>query len=283
MTEGGLLIGGVVVPVDGVKIHNPRDTKWARLNPRDYRMRRTTWVRAVVEHTTKGIWPQQVIPGAGPPGKAELVAKFWDKDPTQSAAQIIVDNDGSAACLADLATVCAYHAGTSNDWTVGIETYQMADGSIYAAAVASMVRITLAVCQAFSIPLQMHGPYHGTIVSRLKDGGADCVGIYGHRDQAWKFPWQLTPEKRAKHPNGYADRGRGDPGDHVMTALERSGVEPFDYEAREDLTAWKRRQAYLNKLGELLPMDGIAGPATMKAMWRRGFVTGRQLDFAALY
>lgn len=282
MTSGGLLIAGLVVPVQGVTIHNPLDTKWCRLNPRDYKQRSTKWVRSIMQHTTKGIDPQHLVLGEGPPGKDELVAKFWQNDPTQSAAHIIVDNDGTAACLADLATIQAYHATTINDWSVGIETYQNPGGVLYEAAIATTVRITQAICEHMGIPFQMHGaPYRpGRIVERLKHGGADCVGVFGHRDQAWKFPNQLGATERVIYPDGYANRGRGDPGDLIMLAIRKAGAEPFDFEKREDLSVWMRRQQHLVNIGERLTVDGVAGPGTMAALRRRGLKNGRAVDAA---
>ena len=57
--------------------------------------------------------------------------------------------------------------------------------------------------------------------------------------------------------------------------------ESFDFHAREDLRAWERRQRYLRQLGYQLDVDGVAGPATMRAMGLAGFAHGRQIDAAA--
>ena len=278
----GLLVAGVVIPVEGVDVSNPVNSTWAKLSPDDYKRRKTSWVRAVVMHTTKGIHPQHVKPGKGPGGKDKLLADFYRGDKDHNGAHLVADNDGTAACLVDLSTAAAYHATTANDWTVGIEIYQEADGGIYEAAIATAVRLARAVCDAFDIPFQIHsGVYRaGRIVERLRDGGKDCVGIYGHRDQAWRFPWQLAPEQRKKYPDGYAARGRGDPGDHIMLELARAGADCFDFDRDEDLTAWQRRQRKLNALGAKLTVDGVAGPSTMDALRRLGFASGRDLDAA---
>lgn len=259
--NGGLLIAGVVVPVDGLEILNPVDgPNWCRLAAGDYTKRRTTWIRQIIVHTTKGLWPQHVIPGAGKGGRDRVVADFWRNDPTHSAAHLVVDTDGSVACLADLARDAAYHATVSNDWSIGIEMYQESNGGLYEATIASTVRLVAALCARFSIPFQIPTPYVGPI-ARMTSGGKDCVGVFGHRDNTTR-------------------RGRGDPGDLVMAELQLAGAERLDFAAGEDLAFWKRRQRKLNAMGEKLDVDGIAGPATMRALRARGFTSGRELDRA---
>lgn len=263
----GLLIAGHIVDVPGVAIANPHDTPWCKLDGRDYRARRTPWVRQVTIHTTKGIWPQSVRLGMGKPGADKIVADFWRGDPNHSAAHIVIDRDGSVACLADLAAVCAYHATTVNDWSVGIEMYQESDGAIYEAVFDACVKIVPAICEALSIAFQVaQRVYDGRPISRMINGGPDCVGIFGHRDNAW------DPIKQT------STRGRGDPGDLIYTRLIAAGAEPFDYALRQDLYTWQQRQRAMNALGEQLKVDGIAGPSTIAAMRRRGFANGKAID-----
>ena len=130
----GLLIDGEIVPVAGLNVLPPFSAggpTWCQLDPGDYRPRPTSWIRQVILHTTKGQWPQLIRPGAGAPGKAQIVADFWRGDPTHSAAHLVVDLDGSVACLCDLALVETYHAEGSNPWSIGIEMYQLNDGSLH--------------------------------------------------------------------------------------------------------------------------------------------------------
>ena len=262
-TRGGLLIAGVVIAVDGLEIDNPATASWCKLHPDDYRRRKSTWIRQVIVHTTKGRWPQHVKPGAGPGGRDKSVAEYWYRDPDgrkQSAAHLVVDNDGTVACLADVASTCAYHATVSNDWSVGIEIYQEADGGIYEAAIASTVRLVDALCEHLSIPFQIPHAYRGPLY-RMLPGGKDCAGVFGHRDNTH-------------------DRGRGDPGDVIFAELELAGAERVDFERGEDLEVWSRRQRKLNAMGETLTVDGLAGPGTMRAMRRHGLASGRELDAA---
>lgn len=261
----GLLVNGIELLVPGLDVYNHRDAAWARLDPRDFRLRRTPWVRQVIIHTTKGMWPQRVLPGKGSAGAARRVADYWRNDPDgsrQSAAHLVVDRDGSVACLADLAAHCAYHATVSNEWSVGIEMYQEGDGGIYEAVLAATVTLVAAICEALMIPFQVAGDvYRDEPIERMVDGGRDCVGIFGHRDNTYR-------------------RGRGDPGDEIYKRLIAAGAEPLCYAAAKDLGAWKHRQSRLNLWGARLAVDGVCGPVTIREMRRLGFAHGREIDAA---
>lgn len=259
MTKGGLLIAGVIIPVEGLAIANPTDTTWCRLDPADYRQRKTTWIRQIIVHGTRGGWPQAIRPGAGAGGRDKVVAEFWRGDPEHSAAQLVVDTDGTVACLCDLAHVAAYHATVSNDWSIGIEMAQVGESEVYEATLAATVRLVRALCYHFAIPFQMPTAYQGKPLERMLTGGKDCVGVFGHRDNTTR-------------------RGRGDPGDAIMAALEQATAERMDFDRDQDIMMWKLRQAKLNAMGETLTVDGICGPGTMAAMRRHGFESGRELD-----
>ena len=280
----GLLIGGRYVQVPGSRVISPSEFTWSALGIEDYRLRHTKWVRQIIIHTTKGIVPQYVRKGAGAPGAGKAVADFWRKDSQHSAAQLVVDRNGDIICLADLMTTCAYHATTSNDHSVGIEMYQESDGGIYEAVLEATVELVAVLCESLSIPLQICAdPYRENhIVPRMKNGGPDCVGIFGHRDQAWKFPFQMDAAEAKKYPQGYASRGRGDPGDEIYHRIvSELNPEQFKYGEEEDLHAWGPRQRKLNDiLGERLQVDGVCGPGTIAAMRRHGFKDGRALDAA---
>ncbi len=259
-----LLVGGLFVPVPGIEITapGPSSPAWCKLDPGDYRQRRTKWVRQIIIHTTKGLWPQHVIPGAGPDGREKVVADFWRRDMQHSAAQIVIGSNGKVGCLCDLATTAAYHATVSNDISVGIEVYQEKDGGIYEAAIASLGVLVPALCELLSIPFQIPRVYRGKPFTRMSlDGGPGLVGVFGHRDNTDR-------------------RGRGDPGDMAFAELEIRGAERLDFERREDVSVWMRRQQYLVNHGERLTVDGVPGPGTMSAMRRRGFANGRAIDLA---
>lgn len=273
----GLSIGGRIVNVDGLEIIQPAANggpDWCLLDSGDYRARRTTWIRQIMLHTTSGKWPQPIRPGAGPSGHAEQIAKMWSGqdrgggERVHSAAQLIVDFDGSVACLADLATCAAYHAEASNDYSVGIEMSTLPDGGIYQATLDATALLTEALCDALGIPFQIHGaPYRSEPLRRMEItergrreqfGGATCVGIFGHRDNT-------------------SNRGRGDPGDVIYAALIAAGAEPIDYATGQDLELGKARQRHLNGLGERLAVDGLIGPASLAAARRHGFARWRDV------
>lgn len=267
MTRGGLLIAGVVVPVDGVEVDNPLTAPWCQLGPEDYRARREPWIRQIIVHTTKGLWPQHIIPGEGPDDMERVVANYWrlstEGKRRQSAAHIVVGCKwSSAACLADVVRAMAYHATLSNPWSIGIEMYQLANGGIYEATLATTVRVCIALCNALGIPFQIVGDAYAGPLARMLHGGPDCVGIFGHRDNTH-------------------DRGRGDPGDAIGVELEHAGAERMHFATGEDLKVCARRQRKLNAMGEQLTIDGLAGPAYTAALRRHGFRDGRELDAAA--
>jgi hypothetical protein len=252
----GLLVNGVERAVDDLVVINASDADWCRLDPKDCEPRRTPWVRQIILHTTKGDSPQHVLPGRGGGGKARRTAESWRNDPTPSGAHLVIDNDGTVACLCDLAEVETYHATVSNPWSIGIEMYQEANNGVYEAVYAAAVKLVPALCRLFGIQLQIPKlPYRNEPLRRMIDGGEHCVGVFGHRDN--------TPR-----------RGEGDPGDEVFARLAALGAERFDHNAGEDLQIWKTRQQSLNDAGAALTIDGIPGPRTVAALVAAGRATG---------
>jgi hypothetical protein len=275
MTSGGLLIRGALVPVLGLTIVPPAShggPAWARLDRGDFSgISRSAWIRQVIVHTTGGLWPQPIVPGAGPGGEGARYADIWQTDPEHSAAHLVVDGAGAVACLADLVEVTAYHAEASNPWSVGIEMAQARDGSVYQATINATAQLVAAICDAIGIPEQMpRGPYRGAPLRRMELvtagdapgrhqlGGPDVVGVIGHRDNT-------------------SARGRGDPGDAIWSALAALGFEGVDYAGGEDLEVGRRRQTQLVMRGEQLIVDGLVGPASLAAARRQGFARWRDV------
>ena len=255
----GLLIAGRSVLVAGLDIVNSNDVAWCNLRPGDYRMRKTRWVRSIVVHSTGGDWPMPVVEEPGPGGECERYADIWQTDPAHSAAHLVVDSRGRIACLADLQYVCAYHATSVNDVSIGIEMAQMRDGSIHRATIDATVRLCRAICADIWIPFQVNASkYTGHPISRLAAGGADAVGIYGHRDQS-------------------EQRGRGDPGDAIYEALIAAGAEPLDFARGEDLDRGKARQRWLSSRGTPLALDGLVGEHSLRAAEAQGFAMWRDV------
>lgn len=250
--RGALIIGGKPLRVEGVKIVNVHDDKRARLDPGDYRKRAPEdWPRQIIIHTTKGIWPQTVTPGAGPEGKHLAVAEFWRGDPEHSGASLVCGRAGEFSCLCDLLTEQAHHATVSNRWSIGIEMYQEGDGSIREATLDATVLMVLALSRAFGIQLQVPGrAYRRAPMARMVDGGPSVVGVFGHRDNTHR-------------------RGQGDPGDEIFRRLIAAGAEPIVTDNGQDLHLWAERQ---KRLG--VAADGIPGPRTAAALAARGFPGG---------
>jgi hypothetical protein len=213
------------------------------------------WVRQIILHTTLGIpggknqTPQSVRFGVGRPSDvAANVAQWWSTSEASAGAHIIVEFDGRVACLADLADEITYHAGTCNGTSIGIEIAQANDGSLYAGQLECVVRLVDFLTLTFGIQRQIHAPYKGPI-ARLVRGGADCVGVFGHRDQT-------------------ASRGLGDPGDAVFGYLLEAGYEAFDFGRGEDVAVWRERQANMPAPSDApdqlrWAVDGIPGPRTV--------------------
>lgn len=283
MTGTGLLVAGRRVLVPGLTIINSDDAPWCVLDPGDYAPRQAKRPNLFLDHTTGGLPKQRVIPGAGPRGHAEQIAKMWsgqDRGPgkkVHSGAQILVDFDGMIACLIDIWYCAAYHAELANDRSIGIEHCTLPDGSIYQATIDATVILHRVLCERLEIPFQVHvGPYRNMPLARCETGAkthdrngvvhdgriqtkcADIYGILQHRDQT-------------------SERGWGDAGDPIRDALIAGGAEPLDYAVGQDLTVGAARQRYLNAHGGHLVVDALVGPASLAEAKRQGFPRWRDV------
>lgn len=274
----GLLVAGLFVDIPGLTILSPGEESWCRIDARDGKPREADWIRQITPHTTKGIWPQIIRPGSPPnPGtRAEQVARWWSTSKERGSAHVVVDGR-FVACLADVVKFEAFHATKANPHSIGIEMVQEADGTVYEDTLDSTVKIVLTLCDLLGIPLQVSSvPYkRNTIIERLRYGGPDVVGVFGHNESAWRFPEWLPPEKRARWPQGYADRGQGDPGDEIKRRLIRAGAAAFDFDRKEEIAYWRKVQRYLNQSHQAgLDEDGVCGPGTVAALRRAGLWNG---------
>ena len=130
--------------------------------------------------------------------------------------------------------------------------YQEANNGVHEAVYDAAVKLVPALCRIFGIQFQIPKlPYSNHPLHRMRDDGAQCVGVFGHRDNT-------------------EDRGHGDPGDEIFARLVAIGAERFDHNAGEDLTVWKARQADLNARGATLTVDGVPGPGTVAALKAAG-------------
>lgn len=285
MTTPGLLLDGALVDVPGVTVIPPADhggPAWNYLDPGDYRARPGGQPALILDHTTGGLPNQRVLPGAGPRGHAELIARMWsgrDRSDGQgegkrihSGAQVLIDFDGAIYVLCDLVRCAAYHAEMANDVSIGVEHCTTHDGEIYQATLDASAAFHRALCEQLAIPFQVHSAaYRNQPLARCETGRKtanhdgrvqsrcrDIVGILQHRDQT-------------------SERGRGDAGDALITAHLAAGARGLDYDGREDLELGRDRQQWLNlehaRRGLTqapLIVDGVLGPASRAAMRRVG-------------
>lgn len=210
-----------------------------------------TRIRGVVFHTTKGAFPQPLKTGKSPDGSSgEANARYWSRSDGQAGAHLILDRGLEVLQTADLSDEITFHATSVNGCTIGIEIVQGEDKSLWSDQLDPLSLLTADFLTAwYEIQRQLPYPYvNGQPLPRLKAGGADCFGVYGHRDQT-------------------GDRGRGDPGDEVYRVLIAAGYEVTDFKTA-DLATWKTRQAAMNHLrpGLNLVVDGIPGTATCNAI-----------------
>lgn len=274
----GILFNGKTHLVPGLNILSPGDEPWVKMDALDYKARsHPCWIRQITIHTTKGTWPkphgQLIRPGAGPAGYDEDVAAYWSVNPegkrVAGGAHFVIGADGRIACLVDIGKYLTHHATRVNPWSIGIEMYQLADGSIYQATIDACVRLVMALCDLVGIPFQGDNRvYHENgIIKRMKFGGKDVVGVFGHRDSAWDFEHDTS------------SRGKGDPGEAIFIALRAAGMARFDIDAGEELAHHKKTQRWFNEhLGEHLDVDGLCGPSMVAALrrhdrWNHGVIS----------
>lgn len=268
----GLVISGKTVPVPGIDVTNYLDDPALRLDPGDCRQRTSrerSWVRLVVLHTTGGIpggkdlRPQMIQPGLGKStGGGQRIVASWTHDKKRpGGSHIVVDQDGTCYCCADLVDVAAYHAERANGCSVGIEVVQgHAKADLYQGQLERAAVLALWICRLMPVPIQWQvpRPYTGHPLVRFQLSLANdpvplgnVTGIVGHRD--------LT-----------ATRGQGDPGDAMMMALVREGCEELDFASGEDIAVWKLRQQDLGLVG----CDGVPGPRTAEILKKIGHPDG---------
>lgn len=255
----GLIINGKQIHIQGLNITNYLDNPKLTLKVgEDGRVRQTTWIRGIVMHTTKGQpggpkpIPQLIKPGFGTVVRdnKEHTARYWSTTDTNSGAHLIIDFDGSIACTCDLSKIAAYHAPPTNEIALGLEIYQGNQAEMYDEQLNTTVILVDALTNLFGIQRQVQSKYYKGPIERMKRGGTDVVGVYGHRDVT-------------------NNRGEGDPGNAIMQKLMAAGYEAVDFAKNEDIVLWQARQKALG-----LKADGIPGPSTVLALKKQGKKAG---------
>ncbi len=265
-----IVVNGERTELPGVESYDfTEDSKYRLAMGDGWRKRRTSWVRSIGIHTRLGIPPKLQLGERegkrGRPGWDEVFAQRMNRDPRYAGAHIAVDGDGSFACVADLMTAAAYHAGQCNEVSIGIEMYQDVDGRVWMATIETTVALIDLITRRFRIQRQLvrergicrrfaatnPGRTRAAHLAFIPGGlaGKDFVGVWGHR-------------------NGTRNRGEGDPGDEIMLALQRAGYEAWWVDSGDDLRAWADRQLELGFREE--DCDGVPGPITTAELERAG-------------
>lgn len=241
----GVVVNGRQELVPGLVVTSYLDDPRLSLGPDDKCARNNRWPRGLCLHVTDGM-QAPVRKGTGRRANAGLsTANWWrQKAAGHAGTHLIVDADGSVACLADLLLDCTYHAGSVNHASVGIDLWQPRSPSgLWEGQLDAFVLLCDWLTARLGIQRQFQRVYHGRPIRRIEDGARDVVGIYGHRDVT-------------------TARGVDDPGDAPFTWLQQAGYEPLDFGSDDDLRVWKERQRALGGL----TVDGVAGPRTVAAV-----------------
>jgi len=247
----GLIINGKEEKVPNVIVVNYKDDPRLKLKPgEDMRSRNTRWIRSVMLHNTKNA-PTTIKLGSGPSTDLDnRIARMWSTDARNAGAHLSVDWDGTVGCHCDLLQDAAYHAGSMNEVSIGIEIYEDSKGVVYEDQLVTVVNMVKWLCQRFGIQMQMPLMMDNSEISRIKTGGSDCVGIFGHCH------------------NNHKDKAH-DPGFDIMKFLAAAGFKEFNFSLEQDKGYWWGIQA---KLG--ISQDGVPGPKTRDALQSRGFAGG---------
>lgn len=292
----GLLIGGLLFDVPGATVMSPGDEPWLARQDRDGRKRRPTdpaMPHQATCHTTAGKTPHIIKPGSPTYDHVARIRRVCDdwrigpRGALQSGGAHVVVCGKTIGQIADLAAVIMYHATKCNDFSFGVEMVQEQDGTIHEDTINTTVDLFFVACDVLGIPaFTPSTPYRkGKIIERLRYGGPDAVGWFGHCDNAWMFPeWfpaicgddtARLAYLRKTYPNGYADRSEGDPGPEWRRRIKARGALAFDYDVGEDLEFTGRVQRALNeRYGESLKVDRVWGQKTTAAMRRHGLWNG---------
>lgn len=112
-TFDGVVVNEALEQIPGLRCSSYLAHPEVGLSREDYRPRRSTEsVQLIVVHNTVGDWPIEIRPGRADDGDlAERNAIYWRRSKRESSTQLIVDQDGTVICTADLLRVAAYGAG----------------------------------------------------------------------------------------------------------------------------------------------------------------------------
>jgi len=163
----GVVIRHELELVFGIQVSSYLAYPELALSREDGRPRRNTeTIDLIVVHNTVGDWPIRVRPGLAPAGDlAERNAVYWRRSPRQSGTHLVVDQDGTAICTADLDRVVAYGAGhpRGNGNGINVEMAALPDretgGSVlYQGQIEATALLCDWLAVRFGIPRQAAAP-----------------------------------------------------------------------------------------------------------------------------
>ena len=243
-----LVFGGKPYATDFESVSWLDDPKRAPRAPDSDTDPRKTWVRSIVLHTTSGT-ARVLKPGlSGASTRAEAYARYMRDTKRWVSWDYTVDTDGTVIVSNDPLTHYTWHATAWNRYSVGIELVEASGGVLYEGQLAVLVKLLDAITWHTGVqrcvPIGPAGTPDRRILTRADDKGAlrgvDLVGVFGHR-------------------NNTRNRGYRDPSDMPFDALMKAGYLALDYEAEEDKTLVRVKQA-----AHGLEQDGVCGPETRR-------------------
>lgn len=246
VTFDGVLISGQLESIPGLKCASARTRPELALKlGEDGHRAPGRKIDLIVLHGTMGGSPQTVLDGAAPAGNlAERNAYYWRHSPHQAATHLVVDQDGTVLCTADLADVVAYGAGKTNARSIQIEMAQSAGNTLYREQLRATALLVQWLCKRFGVPLKMCWPYRGWPIPSLVAGGSGWRGVIQHRDCSGL-------------------RGKGDAGDAIGAELQALGF------VAEDLSEAASRERELFAANPppswLLPEDEIKATLELRS------------------
>jgi len=209
----------------------------------------------VCAHTTNGL-VGPFTDGCAPESQsAYQFAAYQARTNRNVSWDFTVGTDGLIAWQNDPVSFYTWHATSINPRSIGFEMVQPQNNEIRECQIVAATRLTLFLCAALSIQVQtpvLAGRPDARVIPRIAAGGADVVGIVGHRN--------VTEE-----------RGRGDPGDPFFDAVLAQKAAGFDYRSGEDLAFWRAKQAQLG-----LPTTGVPLRPEAEALRLRGLPFGME-------
>lgn len=252
-----LILNGQKVPTPGLQtiswMDDPAVPRATDGSPR------LEMIRAVVMHTVHGK-VGRLLPGSKPSTRAKVYAKYQANTSRDVSWDYTIDTDGTVIVSNDPLTRFCWQATSVNPFTIGIEMVQEDNGDLYAEQIAAAVRFLEVLVAELGdrghyiqrqFPMKAGRPVVG-VVQRIADANRarTVTGMYGHRNQT-------------------NNRGPGDPGDYIYTALAAAGWQGFDYDANEDLAYWRPIQRSVG-----VAEDGLPGRATGDALKAHGYAHG---------